>query len=184
MNRTPTSGNGNVDPDEPTVVHDRTLEFELSYDPAGTDGKHRHGDGQAHLHKRGDEPHWHKPDDGAVVFFDTPADDRPQDGWFGSVSRADQPADPAPASSVASAGPRPRDGGDAAPGRPTSLVRDSRGRFTPKPTIPPMSAGLAQALLDASAEAWRVDNATRTAGVLVAAVAFDDHVRHDGEEAS
>lgn len=56
--------------------------------------------------------------------------------------------------------------------------RDGKGRFLAKPAIPPMSAGLAQALLDADAETWRVDNATRTARVLVYAIEFDDLVRH------
>jgi hypothetical protein len=77
-------------------------------------------------------------------------------------------------------------GSDAAgSGRPPRR-RDDKGRFLVRPRIPAMSAELAQALLDASAEAWRTDNALRYAAVRVAAVEFVDRVRHadDGDGAA
>src|SRR5262245_35079614 len=53
------------------------------------------------------------------------------------------------------------------------------GKFIAKPEpsmIPEMSAGLAQALLDASAEAWKVDAATTLAERLSSAVEFGDRI--------
>lgn len=116
----------------------------------------------------------------------TPTSDTDQTRPLAARPRAGDGADPSPAGTPGAVGvPAATDvppgqvsvgSGAAGAGRP----RNELGRFVATPTIPPMSAGLAQALLDADAEAWRVDNATRTAHVLVAAVAFDDLVRHGG----
>jgi hypothetical protein len=76
-NRTPTSD------DDPTVVHEATEQFEFrvpepgSYERSGPGWKnyHRH-DGKQELHPQGDRPHYHDPQSGIVVFFDSDPTER------------------------------------------------------------------------------------------------------------
>jgi hypothetical protein len=150
VHRTPDSPNGrNVDPDAPTAQHDLTQPLVPQpgdYDPAGPNGLHRHDGESADFHRRGDEPHYHDPASGIVVFFDPPASDRAGAGWFdAAVSGENQPtADllPAAATDAAAApgavGSSGRDG-HAGTGRPLP-PRAPNGEFRPRAwaDLPPL----------------------------------------------
>jgi hypothetical protein len=138
-NRTPTSPNGrNVDTDAPTAQHDLTQPLVPQpgdYDPAGPNGLHRHDGEAAGFHRRGDEPHYHDPTSGIVVFFDPSASDRAGAGWFdAAVSGENQStADLVPAAATdAAAAPGAVGGsgrdGHAGTGRPLP-PRGPDGKF-------------------------------------------------------
>lgn len=63
------------------------------------------------------------------------------------------------------------------PADTTTVIRSD----TPAPSmIPELSAELAQALLDAQAETWRVQSTIRTAERLVSAIEFGDRIANGG----
>jgi hypothetical protein len=130
------------------------------YAPPDSRGHHAH-DGERELHAQGDRPHYHDPDSGIVVFFDSAAP---------APTGAASEVDPHPATSAHSEAATPADamgmaaepaltsgsGGTAGAGRP-NRARDEQGRFIGRsrekaPAPLPTVVALEHALIDVDAD--------------------------------